>query len=88
MGDWHYQDMERHYCVTHEGKKIAMPRYYKDRIYTLDEREAFNQRRSIEIIQQNLTQTNDKQNEKRKLKDAQRLAWGKPKRDNRKGGKL
>lgn len=39
MNRWHLADLEnRMYCNV-DGKKIAMPRYYKDRIYTQPERE-------------------------------------------------
>lgn len=37
--DWHKADLDnRMYCNLHDGKKIAMPRYYKDKIYTEMER--------------------------------------------------
>lgn len=36
---WHHADMDnRMYCNIEDGKKIAMPRYYKDKIYTDSER--------------------------------------------------
>lgn len=36
---WHKEDLlERMYLNIEEGKKIGMPRYYKDKIYTIDER--------------------------------------------------
>lgn len=35
---WHRQDLSRTYVVTEGGYKYAMPRYYKERIYTKDER--------------------------------------------------
>lgn len=32
---WHRADLDnRMYCVIEDGKKIAMPRYYKDKLYT------------------------------------------------------
>lgn len=34
MASWHYKDLEnRMYLNIEEGKKIAMPRYYKDKLY-------------------------------------------------------
>lgn len=37
---WHKNDLEsRMYCNIDDGKKISMPRYYKDRIYTEQERQ-------------------------------------------------
>lgn len=39
MKRWHHQDLEnRMYCNIQDGKKIAMPRYYKDKLYTEEER--------------------------------------------------
>lgn len=39
MRQWHKNDLEnRMYCPLEEGKKIAMPRYYKQKIYTDTER--------------------------------------------------
>lgn len=36
---WHTADLEnRMYCNTEDGKKIAMPRYFKNKIYTEEER--------------------------------------------------
>lgn len=40
MGKWHEEDiMNRMYCNIEDGKKIAMPRYYKDKLYTKEQRE-------------------------------------------------
>lgn len=36
---WHKASPDRMYCNLLDGKKIAMPRYYKDKIYTDWERE-------------------------------------------------
>jgi len=39
MVNWHKNDLEnRTYCNLTDGKKISMPRYYKDKIYTEIER--------------------------------------------------
>lgn len=36
---WHKADLENRFYLTVEGgKKVCMPRYYKDRLYTLEER--------------------------------------------------
>lgn len=38
---WHKKDLEnRMYCNIPDGKKISMPRYYKDKIYHKQERKA------------------------------------------------
>lgn len=37
--NWHKSDLDnRMYLTLEGGKKIAMPRYYKDKIYTEEER--------------------------------------------------
>jgi len=39
MQTWHIADHEnRMYCNLTDGKKIAMPRYYKQKIYTDEQR--------------------------------------------------
>lgn len=39
MVEWHKTDLDnRMYCNLEAGKKISMPRYYKDKIYTEQER--------------------------------------------------
>jgi hypothetical protein len=51
MVKWHKNDLEnRFYCNLEDGKKIAMPRYYKDKIYTEMERKrvAFFTRQKME----------------------------------------
>lgn len=40
MVHWHKSDLEnRMYCNLKDGKKISMPRYYKERLYTDSEKE-------------------------------------------------
>lgn len=40
MVKWHKADIvNRMYCIIEDGKKISMPRYYKDKLYNDDERE-------------------------------------------------
>lgn len=37
---WHRNDLkERMYCPLYEGQKIAMPRYFKNKLYSKKERE-------------------------------------------------
>lgn len=39
MKKWHLNDLEnRCYLNIDDGKKIAMPRYYKDKLYTEEQR--------------------------------------------------
>lgn len=41
---WHYNDLlDRMYCNIPGGKKIAMPRYYKNKLYTAVQREQIGQ---------------------------------------------
>lgn len=58
MYNWHMQDVvSRVYCTLADGKKIAMPRYYKDKIYTDEERKLiafYGQLAAEEQLQKNL----------------------------------
>lgn len=39
MKAWHLADLDnRVYCTTQDGKKIAMPRYYKNKLYNSEQR--------------------------------------------------
>lgn len=39
MHKWHHDDLlNRMYCAILDGKKIAMPRYYKNKVYTDEQR--------------------------------------------------
>jgi len=39
--EWHYADMlNRMFLTVEDGKKVSMPRYYKNKIYTKPDREA------------------------------------------------
>lgn len=41
MVQWHKSDLQnRMYCAIEDGKKVSMPRYYKQKIYSEDERRA------------------------------------------------
>jgi len=37
-GDWHKDDLERNYAVMPGGVKVPLPRYYKERLYSEDQR--------------------------------------------------
>lgn len=59
MVKWHKADLdERMYCVIEDGKKITLPRYYKDKIYTEHERKrvAFFQQKKMCIEKAELEQ--------------------------------
>lgn len=50
MRQWHKNDIEnRMYCPLEEGKKIAMPRYYKQKIYTEEERKTIGNYMAIKM---------------------------------------
>lgn len=52
---WHKQNLrERMHLNSNDGKKIAMPRYYKDKIYSTEEKDAIAyhmKQRSLEIVE-------------------------------------
>lgn len=53
MVKWHKADLlNRMYCNIEDGKKISMPRYYKDKVYTEPERDriAFFARQDAELL--------------------------------------
>lgn len=51
MLNWHHGDLlNRMYCTIEDGKKIAMPRYYKERIYNTEERELVGSHQLQQII--------------------------------------
>lgn len=55
MIDWHKQDLtSRMYCNLLDGKKISMPRYYKDKIYTNEERDLIAAKQREVILQSNI----------------------------------
>lgn len=50
MYAWHHADMlNRMYCNLTDGKKISMPRYYKQKLYTDSERESIGEIFAVEI---------------------------------------
>lgn len=55
MYDWHINEeiLERMYTPLPGGKKAAMPRYYRDRIYTVDELEAIKETMNIRQLEAN-----------------------------------
>lgn len=60
--EWHIDDLEnRMYCNLEEGKKISMPRYYKERLYWDQERRVIAEAQGIiatdELLEKILKQT-------------------------------
>jgi len=57
MIQWHKNDLDnRMYCVIADGKKISMPRYYKDRIYNDVERKRIGLFARAEMISRQIEQ--------------------------------
>ncbi|AXH76350.1 MAG: replication initiator protein [Microviridae sp.] len=55
MRKWHEAKLEeRMYCVLEGGKKISMPRYYKDKIYTENMRKIVSEAQMYRIEQEQL----------------------------------
>lgn len=56
MRAWHHADMlNRFYCAIEEGKKIAMPRYYKQKLYSEIELRQIGKYLSTTVEKENLT---------------------------------
>lgn len=56
MIKWHKNDLtNRMYVPIKDGKKIAMPRYYKEKIYTMEEK------KSIFLTMQNIAEQEERQ---------------------------
>jgi len=57
MKEWHLADLTgRMYCNLEDGKKISMPRYYKDKIYHPTQRKAISyhsRKESVEMDEKN-----------------------------------
>lgn len=50
MQIWHKSDLlDRMYIPIEDGKKIAMPRYYKDKLYEIEERQAISEKQKIRV---------------------------------------
>lgn len=55
MRDWHYSDLKnRMYCTTEDGKKISMPRYYKDKLYHESQRKAIGVHARAETLKRDM----------------------------------
>lgn len=74
MVDWHIADMvNRMYCNVPGGKKISMPRYYKDKMYLENERSAIAEAMSLKVHEKELEKlikftVKDIRNEKEAIK--------------------
>ena len=51
MINWHCQDLENRMYCTIDGIKIAMPRYYKDKIYTEKQRKVIAEFQLIKLYE-------------------------------------
>lgn len=69
MITWHKNDLEnRMYCNLPDGKKIAMPRYYKQKIYDEDERQII-ARSMVKKISEEIEEYNQNNSESKILAD-------------------
>lgn len=67
MQDWHKNDLyKRMYVPLEDGKKIAMPRYYKQKIYTDAERQRIGIRIQKELLREEKKRTKEQNLELRK----------------------
>lgn len=86
---WHKEDLlNRMYCNLKDGKKIAMPRYYRDKLYTKDEKgelkSFYTEKYTNELID---LAYNPKVNEiMRNLKQANQVKWEKMKTTEKQRG--
>jgi len=64
MVKWHHANVtERMYCTTSDNKKIAMPRYYKQKIYSDQQRKAisvYSQKQNEILILEEMAKYGDK----------------------------
>lgn len=50
MIQWHQKNLtQRMHCCIEDGKKISMPRYYKDKVYSKEQRKAVGAKARIEM---------------------------------------
>lgn len=70
MVKWHKADLEnRMYCNLTDGKKITMPRYYKEKIYTENERVQISKTAQAKILDSLFEQkTNSTINDSKKIR--------------------
>lgn len=60
MARWHKSDLyNRMFCALPEGKKIAMPRYYKDKIYSEAERKAISKHVEKQHLEEDIRKTDE-----------------------------
>lgn len=53
MVTWHLaKPVERQYCNLQDGKKISMPRYYKDKIFTEEQRKLANEAMALKAAKE------------------------------------
>lgn len=82
---WHKTDkVNRLYVVTEDGKKISMPRYYKDKLYTQGEKLYINMQLKKKQLQDYQKLSTEKQFAKDKKDYETRIAFAHKKQDNTK----
>ncbi len=53
----YHKDADRMFCVLKDGKKISMPRYYKQKIWTDEERQRIGLEYSGKLVEKDLSKT-------------------------------
>lgn len=82
---WHHQDMlNRYYLETLDGKKIAIPRYYKERLYSDEERDYLGKLIIKHHTEEMLKKTPEEMEKLIKIEERKRLKYQR----NKKRGKL
>ncbi|MEM2002614.1 MAG: hypothetical protein QXT77_08225 [Candidatus Methanomethylicaceae archaeon] len=81
---WHYGDFHhRMYVMTSDGKKVSMPRYYKERIYTETDRKAI-----ARVYRENLAEKELNSQDKRNLIQSHIAQFQKQKKKSNENGKI
>jgi hypothetical protein len=82
MTAWHKADiLNRMYCVVEDGKKMSMPRYYKDKLYNDEQREDikhhFYEKYVSDTIRAFQSNTYTRDREQKKAGIAAAISWNK-----------
>lgn len=81
MFQWHHDDLlNRKYLVLPDGKKIAMPRYYRDKIYDMKNRADLNRHFSalmLELYSEVVQEYNDPVKHRKAVRSSAKAAYDK-----------
>lgn len=89
MVQWHRNVIsERMYCNLEDGKKIAMPRYFKNKIYTDSERQEIGEEFAVKYITVTNKAIAENPNYERDKEQQMHAAFKKMSLDSKKGDKI